>query len=64
MLANIARFGMGFANVFSLPLMFSVLLADSYTRQFRELLCQHQAPSHDMCLEMEGVLSVCQSYWW
>lgn len=25
MLANIARFGMGFANVFSLPLMFSGL---------------------------------------
>ena len=25
MLANIARFGMGFANVFSLPLMFSSL---------------------------------------
>ena len=34
MMANIARFGMGFANVFSLPLMFSILIANCFVRPF------------------------------
>ena len=34
MMANIARFGMGFANVFSLPLMFSLLTANCFVAPF------------------------------